>query len=88
MVKAPRLNPKHLPGAIPFPAIFGSRGGGLERQIVEMRTIVAAGELVDIEHVALQAKAESAAQDRKRLEGRGADAVVVKRDLLRTRQIQ
>ena len=77
-----------LPRAVPFLAIFGFRGGGLERQIVEMRTIVAAGELVDIQHVALQAEAERAAQDRKRFERRGADAIVVKRDLLRTRQVK
>ena len=77
-----------LVGAVSLLAIFSFRGGGFERQIVEMRTIVAAGKLVDIEHVSLQAKAEGATQDREGFEGRGADAVVVECDLLRTRQIQ
>ena len=77
-----------LLGAVFLLAIFGFRGGGFERQIVQMRAIVAAGKLVDIQHVPLQAEAEGAAQDRERFEGRGADAVIVECDLLRTCQIE
>ena len=56
-------------GAVFLVAIFCFGGGGFERQIVEMRAIVAAGKLVDIQYVPLQAKAEGAAQDREGLEG-------------------
>lgn len=54
-----------LVGAVYLLAVLLFRGGGFERQIVEMRAIIPAGKLVDIEHVSLQAKAEGAAEDRK-----------------------
>ena len=58
-----------LPGAVPLRPVFGFRYRGFERQIVEMRAIVAAGKLVDVQHVPLQAKAEGAAENREGLEG-------------------
>ncbi len=50
--------------------------------------IVAAGEFVEGDDVALQAETERAAEDRHRLERRGADAVVIKRDLVVAGKIQ
>ena len=44
--------------------------------------VVAARVAIEIENVALQAPAERAAERRKRLERRGADAVVVIGDLI------
>jgi hypothetical protein len=56
--------------------------------IVGLVRVVAAGELVDVDHVPLQAEAERAAENRPRLERRGADAVVVECDLVISRQVQ
>ncbi|MBA7708130.1 hypothetical protein ES703_117020 [subsurface metagenome] len=77
-----------LPGAVALVTLLRLGAGGLDLEIVEMRAIVAAGELVDVERVALQAEAERAAQDRKRLERGGADAVVIEGDLLGARQVE
>src|SRR3954447_12948515 len=77
-----------LPGAAFLVAMLCFGGGRFQRLIVEMRAIIAARKLVDIEHVPLQTEAEGTAQDRERLEGRGADAVVIECDLLRTCKVQ
>src|SRR6202163_2414485 len=49
-------------------------------QFIVVLAIVAAGEFVEGNDIALQAEAERAAEDRHRLERRGADAVVIERD--------
>src|SRR4030081_133320 len=46
-------------------------------QLVVLIAIIAAGEFVERDDVAPQAETERAAEDRHRLERRGADAVVV-----------
>src|ERR1700738_702625 len=56
--------------------------------IVVFVLVVAADEFVDVDHIALQAEAERAAEDRPRLERRGADAVVIERDLVIPRQVE
>src|SRR3954465_13975856 len=56
-------------GAVFLLAIFRFGGGGFESQIVKMRAIVAAGKLVDVQHIPFQAEAEGAAENRERLEG-------------------
>jgi len=56
-------------GTVFLVAIFCLGGGGFERHIVEMRAIVAAGKLVDVQHIPFQAEAEGAAENRERLEG-------------------
>jgi hypothetical protein len=50
--------------------------------------VVAAQEHVEIEHVALEAESESAAERGQRLKGRRADAVVVKRNLVVAVEVQ
>src|ERR1700730_3837173 len=56
--------------------------------IVGLILVVAAGEFVDVDDVPLQAEAERAAENRPRLERRGADAVVVECNLVISRPVQ
>ena len=51
-------------------------------QFVVLVAIVPAGKLVERDDVAAQAETERTAEDRHRLERRGADAVVIERDLV------
>src|SRR3954471_1661878 len=46
-------------------------------------SIIAAAEAVDVDDIALQSEAENPSKRSKYLEGRSADAVVIKRDLAR-----
>src|SRR5260370_23920313 len=58
-------------------------GAAAEAETIDLIAglIVAATEAVDREHVALQSKSEDAAERRKQLERRRADAVIVESDL-------
>src|SRR6476661_4622930 len=50
--------------------------------------IIAAGKFVNIDYVALEAIPEGASENSERLERRGADAVVIERDLVGAGQVQ